>query len=411
MNTNKEKSVRDKYFGNEIFKIGDIVEDVTTLEQVKIIDRGSNYVTVATSTGILKKWLNEVVENKIEENSMNNSTPDFTITESGQIKLFGYETKNFDSDLSEFVLEQFTEFDDLYSKHQIVKCLDMSIQENNLDRAYALAEKVESFYSKYEIDPPIIVEAIKSDIERRRIVDILASIADIESSKSYHETVSNAIKALKSKYKLRNQWEIIYPFFKIADEYGLTGIIQKLPFDFSTDESYEDEDRITLMALEENFDLLLEDLDVDDIEDAFCNEEESDEYLVEVLSLETRNKLSRKLTQRSPMLTVKRERALQKAASSTVLLARARKLAETMIKRRMFHKSPDVLTRQEKERFESGASRRRELVARLAQKLLPKVRQLQSQRLHHEKAPSSHTHDIATAKIAMASNQSNSGAS
>lgn len=404
MATNQEKTIRDQYFSGKIFNIGDLVEDVNTKEQLKIIDRGSNYLTVATSSGITKKWLSEVKEIEVLTEEVKTTNSDFTLLESGQIRLFGYDTKNFDKDLSEFILEQFLEFDDLYSKHQIIKCLDTALQESNLDKAYSLAERVESFYAKYNLDAPFIVEAIKSDIERRRIVDILAAVADIEPSKSYYQTVSDAIKALKSKYKLRSQWEIIYPFFKIADEYGLTGIIQKLPFDFSTNEEV-DEDKIILMTLEENFDLLLDDLDTDDIDEAFEDEESTEEFLSEVLSIETRNKLSRKLRMRSPQVAVKRERALSKAATTSVLLSRARKLAETMLKRRMFHKSADDMTRQEKERFESGASRRRALVSRLAQKLLPRVRDLQSKRLHHEKTPSSHTHDIALAKISASTNQ------
>ena len=385
MNNNQEKSVRDKYFANEIFKIGDIVEDTLTKKSMQVIDRGSNYITVASEDGITKKWLNEVLEPAIQ--IIDN---EFTITESGQIKLFGYETKNFDSIMSEFILEQFNEFTDLYSKHQIIKCLDLALQETNVERAYTLAEKVELFYAKNNIEPTLITEVIKSEIERTRIVEILAAIADITPSKSKYDTIRESINALRSKYKQRSQWEIIYPFFKVAESYGLTGIIQKLPFDFNNIKEEEIQDNIILMTLEENIDLLVDELDIDDITEAFIDEEDSDELLTEVLSIETRQKLSRKLRQRSPILTVKRERAMTKAVSTSVLLGRARKLAETILKSRIFHKPVSDLSRQEKERFESGASKRRALVSRLAQRLLPKVRELQSQRLHHEHKPASH---------------------
>lgn len=392
MNNNQEKSVRDKYFANEIFKIGDIVEDTLTKKSMQVIDRGSNYITVASEDGITKKWLNEVLEPAIQ--IIDN---EFTITESGQIKLFGYETKNFDSIMSEFILEQFNEFTDLYSKHQIIKCLDLALQETNIERAYTLAEKVELFYAKNNIEPTLITEVIKSEIERTRIVEILAAIADITPSKSKYDTIRESINALRSKYKQRSQWEIIYPFFKVAESYGLTGIIQKLPFDFNNIKEEEIQDNIILMTLEENIDLLVDELDIDDITEAFIDEEDSDELLTEVLSIETRQKLSRKLRQRSPILTVKRERAMTKAVSTSVLLGRARKLAETILKSRIFHKPVSDLSRQEKERFESGASKRRALVSRLAQRLLPKVRELQSQRLHHEHKPASHVQNKVVA--------------
>ena len=66
MSKTTEKTLRDQYFSNDIFKIGDIVEDTNSGEKMKILDRGSNYVTVASSTGIFKKWLNEITEEVTE---------------------------------------------------------------------------------------------------------------------------------------------------------------------------------------------------------------------------------------------------------------------------------------------------------------------------------------------------------
>lgn len=386
------KTLRDKYFSNEIFRIGEIVEDTKTGEQMKIIDRGSNYVTVATDSGVTKKWLNEVVELPTVVENKPKPIPDFEILESGQIKLFGYETKNFDQDLSEFILEQFSEFDDLYSKHQIVKCLDLAMfEEYDPNDAYSLLEKVDKFYAAHKIDSPLIVEAMRTDVERKRIADIIAAVADIKPMKSNYETVVASIKALRAKYQTKKQWEVLWPFFKIAQDAGLMGIMANMPYNFDKtssrklDEEYEAEilDEAVLMAMEENIDLILDDLDYDDISEAFLEEEFVDELLCETLSIEMRNKLSRKLKQHSPMLKVKRERAMERAASSSILLKRAARLAETLIKRRMFHKSPGDMSRQEKERFESGISKRRALISRLAQKLVPKVRMLQTARLHH----------------------------
>ena len=95
--SNIDPNLRDKYFSNEIFRIGDLVEDVKTNEQVKILSRGSNYVTVATTNGIVKKWLYEINELELVEVSVApiNKSSDFEILESGQIQLFGYDTKNF----------------------------------------------------------------------------------------------------------------------------------------------------------------------------------------------------------------------------------------------------------------------------------------------------------------------------
>jgi hypothetical protein len=397
-------TLRDRYFANEIFRIGELVEDTKTGEKMKILDRGSNYVTVATSAGVIKKWLNEVTEEVIiEQVDMPVQKPaNFVLLESGQVKLFGYETRNFDNELSTLMLEQFEEFDDLYSQHQIVKCLDLAIQENDSDTAYSLLEKVCGFYTKHNITTPFIVESLKTDIERKRISEILATVAGITPEKSNYKTVVASIKALRAKYQSRKQWEVLWPFLKMAQDSGLSGILVNLPFNFDNETVNESDiqDEELIEILESNIDLIVEDFDFDDVDATFTEEEFSGELISEVLSIEDRVKLSRKLRQHTPMMAVKRERALGKAASTNVLLDRARRLAELMLKRRMFHKDPTSLSRQEKERFEAGASKRSATVAKLAQRLVSKVRALQSTRLHHTATPATHTHDRATAAIA-----------
>lgn len=408
MSNNTETTLRDRYFFNEIFCIGDLVECVKTNEQMKIIDRGSNYVTVATTDGIVKKWLYEIKEHiVVEEDRTENAQmvtkevtvvdKEFELTESGQIKLFGYETKNFDLDLSTNIIEQFTEFDDLYSKHQIVKCLDAAMHELDTNYAFSLLEKVESFYGKQDKVTPFIVEAVKNDTERKRLSEIIAIVAGVQPSKNNKDTIVECIKAFREKYKTKQQWEVIYPLLKLAYTMGITTALQNLPYTFNTEVNEEDTiTDIIVGVMEENIDLLVDDLEIEDITETFEDDEFSDD-ITEGLSIETRMALSRKMKQHEPKLTVKRERAMQRSASTDVLMQRARRLAETMLKRRMFHKSANDLSRQEKERFESGASKRKALVSRLAQKLVGKVRMLQSTRLHHTSTPASTKHnDVAT---------------
>lgn len=257
-------NLRDRYFNGEIFQIGEIVECVKTGTPMKIIDRGANYVTVVCEGNISKKWLNDIKEIvpqntvAISENSgaqtedtvaipeviVEEFDKDFTLTESGQIQLFGYETKNFDFDISEIVLEQFQEFDDMYSKHQIIKCLDMAIMESDADRAYDLLNRVETFYANQNMESPLIVEIVKTELERKRILEVLATIAGIKVGSTVGRTVFDAVKALKEQYKTRAQWEVLFPFFKLAESYGIHGLIQKIPFSFHSNESTNLEDDV-----------------------------------------------------------------------------------------------------------------------------------------------------------------------
>lgn len=388
------QTLRDKYFANEILCIGDIVEDSVTGESMKIIDRGSNYITLATKTGTTKKWLNEVTTNK--EKTTMNKKEDFTLLESGQIGLFGYETKHFDMDLSILVLEQFEEFDDMYSKHQIVKLIDSIIQEANLERKAKMIEKVNEFYHKHDIAPPILIEGIKSELERTQIANIFATVADVKAKSNPYQTISDALIALKKKYTRKDQWEILLPFLKVAYQSGIMGINKYVPFGLSLSENSDDVISDSDAELQESFIMeskndvseLVNQVTPDDIYEAFDISELydllSESQLNEYLSIASRASLSRKMAQHQSQLATKKERALRTTASTTVLQARARKLAEAMLKRLMFHKAVADMSRQEKEQFEAGAARRKATVAKLAMKLLAKVRMLQTNRLHSQ---------------------------
>lgn len=379
------KTLRERYHDNEIMRIGDIVEDAETATQMKIIDRGSNYITVADSNGgaIRKRWLNEVLvadEPKVQS--------EYELTESGQIAIYGYQTRNLSRGLAELLEIQLHEVSELYAVHQIVKLLDEALGESDRSRQYDLLEKVEYFFGRAKVPAPMIIEGMKSGIERRRIVDIIAGVAGTEILPSMYATAVSAIKELKSKFKTRDQWLVLTPLIKIAFRAGVTGITQNLPFDVSTQvQSDASLDEAFLELFEEHLDDLVEDLGVEDIQEAFEESDLSDvllneEQLNEVLGIQGREKLGRKLAARAATLAVYRARALSHGATGEVLQARARRLAETMLKLRMFRKPLGELSRQEKERFEAGASRRKQLVARLAMRLIPKVRQMQADRLH-----------------------------
>ena len=403
-------SLREKYFAGEILKIGDIVEDANSGKSLKILSRGSNYITVESDEGTSKKWLDEV----ITEETKLISEPDFSLMESGQLKMFGYETKMFDSDLSEFIIEQFSEFADLYSKHQIVKLLDTAMMESNLDRQYELLEKVSTFYTKNQIDEPLIVEGIKSELERKRLSQIIANVAGIEpDTTSPYKTVLAAFNVLKKKYTDKKQWEVLWPFFKLINTSGIHGILPLLPFKFDQGNAdtnppkYDPKLEESITSLfEENFDELLESICEEDLIESFNDEDCTEEFLTEeqldeVLSFSGRLSLGRKMKSREANLEVKRARALTRGASTSVLLSRARRMAETMLKRRIFRKDPNTLSRQEKERFEAGAIRRRALVAKLAQRLVSRVRIMQNARIHSAKGgqPSNAGHQGHSADI------------
>lgn len=83
VNTN---NLREKYINEEIFLIGDKVQDAHGVYE--IMDRGTNYVTVADSKGDLsKKWLDQIIESEITEDIQSDCAPK-------EVSFKGYTTKN-----------------------------------------------------------------------------------------------------------------------------------------------------------------------------------------------------------------------------------------------------------------------------------------------------------------------------
>jgi hypothetical protein len=351
------KTLRERYLNNEILLIGEIVQDQTTGEDVKILDRGSNYVTVESSAGIQKKWIQDVISESAPEAPVEHIVEeDFILLESGQIKLFGFDTRNFTPELSSFLIEQFKEFDDLYSKHQIIKLLDYALMESDIDKKYDYLEKISTFYAKQSIQEPLIIEGLKNSVERMRLAQIIASIAEIQVKSSPYETTMDAVQVLRKKYTDPKQWQVLWPFFKMIDASGISGVLQTLPFKPSPNVPVGKSSKVTeeiIVAMEENVQELFETLCVDDIMQTYSADE-----LVEAMAV-----------QGCAVLTT--------AGNTSVLSDRAKKLAETMIKRNMFQKPPAELTADDKALFDETTTRRKLLVAQLAQKLLPKVKSFQ----------------------------------
>lgn len=78
--------LRERYINEEIFLIGDKVQD--TKGVYEIMDRGTNYVTVADSQGNLsKKWLDQITESQITEDVSGGYAPK-------EVSFKGYTTKN-----------------------------------------------------------------------------------------------------------------------------------------------------------------------------------------------------------------------------------------------------------------------------------------------------------------------------
>ena len=79
----------------------------------------------------------------------------------------------------------------------------------------------------------------------------------------------------------------------------------------------------------------------------------------------------------------KTEIALKTHSSTSTINKRARRLAISILKRRLAKKPLDRLSVSEKERIENILSKRKSLIDRTAIKMIPKVKKIESERLSH----------------------------
>lgn len=114
-------------------------------------------------------------------------------------------------------------------------------------------------------------------------------------------------------------------------------------------------------------------------------EPDSEDMLQEVLSRMERIRRKQRFARTKTKREIRTKIALKKTSSMPVLNKRAKRLAISMIKKRMLRKDPSKANFQEKERIEKFLSSRPQLVQRLSRRLLPKVRQIEKSRLQGKK--------------------------
>ena len=112
---------------------------------------------------------------------------------------------------------------------------------------------------------------------------------------------------------------------------------------------------------------------------------EFSEPIMEVLSKIERMRARTRFSKTKAKRLRRTQIALKKHSSMPVINSRARRLAVKLIKQRIARKPLSKLSVGEKERVEKMLQRRKQLINRLAMKLVPRVRKIESSRLSHTK--------------------------
>jgi hypothetical protein len=104
----------------------------------------------------------------------------------------------------------------------------------------------------------------------------------------------------------------------------------------------------------------------------------------EILSRAERIRAKARFAKTETKREVKVKLALRRQSSSKTLNARARKLAINTLKAKLARKPVGQMTVLDKERVEKILAKRKILINRLAMKMLPRVKKIEKDRLHHK---------------------------
>lgn len=193
---------------------------------------------------------------------------------------------------------------------------------------------------------------------------------------------------------------------KVSDASKSIGVNTGKGFDafFNEENSEEDEDSFSDEDFsEDELEKMADKIETeDDILDAYDDDElaivddetgeeihsdlkEENQQLNEVLSRSERIKAKIRFARTQTKRERKVKIALKRHSDSKTINSRARKLAISTIKKRLARKPLDKLTVSEKERIERIIQKRKQLIDRLALRMAPKIRKIETDRLSHKK--------------------------
>lgn len=250
-------------------------------------------------------------------------------------------------------------------------------------------------FNLQELDEMIIKSADKLKVAR--IIASSLGMADVDDKTGAENMVNVSLRKIKSKNLTPEAWKILGNMLKLATDAGI-----------NYDKAIIPETKFKVMGLEEDTEGQFSDEEIDAIVEALTEEEILEAYddeelhiideetgevicelqedtLLEVLSRAERIRAKIRFSRSEAKRERKTKIALKTHSSSTTLNKRARRLAINTMKLRLAKKPLDKLSVAEKERLEKTMSKRKAVIDRMAMKMVPKVKKIETERLSHKK--------------------------
>jgi hypothetical protein len=348
--------LREQYFRGEIFNEGDIVE--SNGEQFTIVKRGSNHLLLKEQSGnLVTKWIQDV--KPTEEKEMNEGV----IQQNGTDKL-----------------EPSTS--------------DTGAKQDADPKPKGKVKGFMTFYNFDTKDPvkeetdPAAKERMKAQLafKHAKEKETLATKHTQEKEKLQTEELEEA----KKKPVCPQCGEHECKCGEQRPGIGTDSTMSKDPF-FKEDFTEEEIDEMVNSVTDQDIEDLYEEDELvlvydDDGEEIPPLQEEAKYDLMEVLSRTERMRGKMRLRKTSAKRGRSTKIALKRYSNPATINKRARRLAIKLMKKRMLRgRDYSKVSVGEKERIEKTLSQRKDVISRVAQKLVSRVRKVEKARMSHGK--------------------------
>jgi hypothetical protein len=434
--------LREQYFRGEIFNEGDIVE--SNGEQFTIVKRGSNHLLLKEESGkLVSKWIQDVkpMEDKamnegvIQPNGTDKLEPSTSDTGAkaepkptgkvkGFITFYNFDTKD---KLKESALNPADIHGDYKAKSDTLQKLSkeknvdqQQVQQRKLDleKEYALKKeklKADHEKNKEKLQTEETLVELSTDLLARYKTASAASAKSADASGNYakgDKRFAGINKATRKQFdndlKKHGQFQeeeleeakkkAVCPdcgkhVCECGEErpgIGTDSTMSKDPF-FKEDFTDEEIDELVNSVTDQDIEDLYEEDEIvlvydDDGEEIPPLQEESKYDLMEVLSRTERMRGKIRLRKTSAKRGRSTKIALKRYSNPATINKRARRLAIKLMKKRMLRgRDYSKISVGEKERIEKTLSQRKDVINRVAQKLVSRVRKVEKARMSHGK--------------------------
>ena len=394
--------LREQYFRGEIFNEGDIVESNGDL--FTIIKRGSNHLLLKEQSGnLVSKWIQDV--KPTEEKEMNEGV----IQQNGTDKL---EPSTSDTGAKQDItkpkgkVKGFMTFYNFDTKDPVKEAVEADPEAKERVKAQLAlkhAKEKETLAAKHTQEKENINELSTDLLARYKTASAAsAKAADVSGDYAKGDKRFKGINKATSKQfdnDLKKHGQVQEEVCPECGEHqcqcdvGTDRTSYNQPFDpfFKEDFTEEEIEQMINSVTDEDIEELYEEDELvlvydDDGEEIPPLEEEAKYDLMEVLSRTERMKGKMRLRKTAAKRGRSTKIALKRFSNPATINKRARRLAIKLMKKRMLRgRDPAKVSVGEKERIEQTMAKRKDIISRVAQRLVSRVRKVEKSRMSHGK--------------------------